>query len=83
METGLEYRIAQVERKAERHDKDLYHGNGKPALTVRMNDVENDVRDLKTIRDEERKSQRTTQREIRIGVALLIIGQIVAYFVKH
>lgn len=31
-----QYRLADVGRMAQRHDKDLYHGNGKPALTIRM-----------------------------------------------
>lgn len=40
-----------------RHDKDLYHGNGKPAITVRLSDVEGDVSDLKTCTTNMEKKQ--------------------------
>lgn len=31
-----QYRLAEVARLVQRHDKDLYYGNGKPGLTTRM-----------------------------------------------
>lgn len=33
---AVEHRIREIETTVRRHDRDLYQGNGKPAITVRM-----------------------------------------------
>ena len=37
---GESWRIQRLEELVERHDKDMYRGNGKPGITTRMEKVE-------------------------------------------
>lgn len=41
------YRLAELERQVAKHKKDLYEGNGKPALTVRIAVMEDTMKELK------------------------------------
>ena len=41
------WRIARLEEITERHDKDLYRGNGKPGMTTRMEKVEEALTSIK------------------------------------
>lgn len=45
-ETGnrdLLRRILSAEKLLDKHETDLYRGNGKPAITIRLNDLEREV----------------------------------------
>lgn len=54
-----------------RHEKDLYHGNGKPALTVRMSQLEEAIKEI----IETRKIANAKQDKIQMLVwAALITG---------
>lgn len=40
---SLLHRLTAAERLLDKHDTDLYRGNGKPAVTVRLSDLEREV----------------------------------------
>lgn len=72
-------------RKVEKHDRDLYEGNGKdnPSLTTRMALNEGDIEDVKTTVNEIKSDSKAT-RNMVIGLILAVIGQIVVQLIsKH
>jgi len=42
-----DWRITQLEKTSERHERDLYFGNGKPGITTRMEKVEEAMSSMK------------------------------------
>lgn len=47
MQENDNWRITQLEKACERHDRDLYHGNGKPGITTRMEKIEEAMTSIK------------------------------------
>jgi hypothetical protein len=42
-----EYRFKGLELRVAKHDRDLYEGNGKPAITIRLAELESYMNDSK------------------------------------
>jgi hypothetical protein len=66
-----QYRIGgDVRRMVERHDQDLYRGNGKPGLTERMRMAEKEIEDMV---DRELRSVKKRDRvELLVWGALIV-----------
>lgn len=62
--------LKELWKKFEKHDQDLYHGNGKPGLTVRMELAEKEIFDMK----EDIKEHRRDSKQIK----MMLLGAIVA-----
>ena len=62
---GLETWLSKIEDRQEDLDHKLFHSNGEPGVTARLNTVEKDVRDLKKIKTV------TVSRRWAIIIALL------------
>lgn len=65
----------------QKHDNDLYRGNGKPGLTVRMAIAEERIETVKETVDEIRKDSKAIKMMV-IGVILTVLGEIVVRLVK-
>jgi hypothetical protein len=59
----------------QKHDNDLYRGNGKPGLTTRMELCEERLRIVNNAAEEIRKDSRTIKLMV-IGAILTIMGDI-------
>lgn len=66
-----QYRVnGEVRRMVDRHDQDLYRGNGKPGLTTRMQMAENEIRDI--CEREERSAKKRDRIELLVWGALIV-----------
>lgn len=66
--------------KVEKHDQDLYRGNGKPGITTRMAVAEKEICDMK----EDLKEYKKDSKQIKLmvlGVILTVIGEIIVKLV--
>jgi hypothetical protein len=64
----------------ERHEKDLYRGNGLPGITTRMANAEKSINALQDILHE-MKTQRDTKMNLVLGgIITLIAGWALAHF---
>lgn len=81
----------ELRRKVEKHDCDLYYGNGKPGITTRMalaeraiddnrESSEKEVEDVKEDMKEFKKDAKST-RMMMLGVILTVLGEIVVKLV--
>jgi hypothetical protein len=72
-----------IAEMVERHERDLYRGNGLPGLTTRIKTVEDkqmDYEKAQAIRD----NKVTTRLNLLIGAAFSLAGAIVFYMLfKH
>jgi hypothetical protein len=65
----------EIRRKVEKHDDDLYRGNGKPGLTVRVALNEQEIATVKETVDEIKSDSKAMKRML-IGLILTILGEI-------
>lgn len=69
-----------IYRMVRKHDEDLYRGNGKPALTVRMALCEQEIKAVKEIVEEIRKDSKAIKMMV-LSVILAIAGDIIVKLV--
>lgn len=81
----------ETRRKVDRHDKDLYYGNGLPGITTRValaekaieankESSEKEVKDVREDMAEFKKDSKAT-RMMMLGVILTVLGEIVVKLV--
>ena len=63
----------------ERHERDIYRGNGLPGLTTRMADAEKSIKTLNQILDEMKTRRETKMNLILGGLVTLIAGLLLAH----
>lgn len=71
--------LAQTVQK---HDDDLYRGNGKPGLTTRMAVCEERIDDVKESFDKLMAHQ-SRMTWLALGTLLTVLGDILVNLVKH
>jgi hypothetical protein len=65
----------------ERHDQDLYRGNGKPGLTTRIQMIEQDIRDI--CERENRAAKKRDRIELLVWGALIVaLANLVSSHIK-
>lgn len=69
-------------RMLQKHDQDLYRGNGKPALTVRMAIAEKDIENMQKAADEIRGDSKAIKLMV-LTTLLAIAGDIIVKLVMH
>lgn len=77
--SALLWRVERLEDSVDKHDTDLYKGNGKPSLTIRTNNLENrmDARDKK---DDRMHGYVVTGLFLLLATFLTLLGNL---FMKH
>ncbi len=69
-ETEQQHRVnGDVRRMIDRHDQDLYRGNGKPGLTTRIQMLENEL--MAVNEREDRRAKKSDRIEILVWGALI------------
>ena len=63
----------------ERHEKDLYRGNGLPGLTTRMANMETSIVAFQRILEEMKKSRDTKMNLILGGIVTLVVGLLLVH----
>lgn len=66
----------ELQRKVEKHDCDLYYGNGKPGITTRIALAEKEIVDVREDMTEFKKDAKAT-RNMVIGLILAAVVQII------
>jgi hypothetical protein len=66
----------------ERHEKDLYRGNGLPGITTRMQSAENRLNSIERLIAEQ-ASKRDTKLNLVLAGILTIAGALVLHFLFH
>lgn len=72
----------ELRKRVEKHDRDLYVGNGRPALCVRIAVVEKELETMNKAVDEIRKDNKAIMKMV-IGLILAVAGQIIVRVVFH
>ena len=70
------YRLSEIEEKLDKHDKDLYTGNGKPGLTTRML-IQEQAMDKREKADEKMKNWIVTLVFLVLATLFTLIGNLV------
>lgn len=74
--------IDELCKRVAKHDRDLYEGNGKPALTVRMALAEERIDAVNRTVEEIRKDSKAIKMMV-LSVILAIAGDIIVKLVVH
>lgn len=70
----------ELRRKVDRHDCDLYYGNGKPGITTRIALAEGEIKTVKDTVDEIKRDSKAMKMMI-ISLILTVIGEIIVRLV--
>ena len=68
----------RIEGRLNRIETDMWHGNGKPGVTVRLQSLEDRVTNW-----EKSVEKRETKQNIILGAVLSLVGMMVAKFIFH
>jgi hypothetical protein len=60
------------------HDRDLYRGNGKPGVTIRLEKIEDRMDSMEKALD-----RRETKQNIILGAVLSLVGLMIAKYIFH
>lgn len=63
----------------ERHERDLYRGNGKPGITTRLQTLEDDVKDILEAIKERETAHNTKMNIILAAVITGLAGMLLAH----
>ena len=77
---GEAWRIQKLEEASERHDRDLYRGNGLPGITSRVKTLEDGMEDIRGYLKELRTQRDTKMNLVLGGIITLIAGWALAHF---
>lgn len=69
MDYGDQHNGRDLASMVQRHERDLYRGNGKPSLTVRMELMENAIENLLEL--EEAKAKKQDRIQMLVWAALI------------